>query len=414
MAGDDGTQAKPQWSRRKKDDAPRGVRRHPSGGWAIRYVCGHGHIHRERIGRVKQDAKDAHDQRRLRARTDPAWCPAIEAHNIRVQVKDAERRERSRVTFAEHAVDFISWAKAHHRSWAKDHSRLARVTPVLGGTKLDEITTAAIERFLAGLREGDRAVAPATVNRYRDLLSGLFKRAMRLGMVTANPVRGIPKLKEPGGRVVYLPPATKERLAYEECALSEALAPSLRRSFIVSVHTGLRWSEQAGLQWRDVDLLTGIIGVGRSKNGYARKVPMNSVVQSAMVELATTRGRPDDPTEPVFTDAYRTVARRFGRAVEQARRALSEQGDDATHLHGYTWHANRHTFASRLVMAGVDLLTVQRLGGWRTLSMVQRYAHLAPGHLRAAVERLAPEPAALARNYPAPPERVDAGSRGVS
>jgi site-specific recombinase XerD len=51
-------------------------------------------------------------------------------------------------------------------------------------------------------------------------------------------------------------------------------------------------------------------------------------------------------------------------------------------------HCNRHTFASRLVMGVVDLLSVQRLGGWRTLSMVQRYAHLAPDHLRAAVERL--------------------------
>ena len=49
---------------------------------------------------------------------------------------------------------------------------------------------------------------------------------------------------------------------------------------------------------------------------------------------------------------------------------------------------NRHTFASRHVMAGVDLLSVQRLGGWRTLSMVQRYAHLAPDHLSATVEKL--------------------------
>ncbi len=49
------------------------------------------------------------------------------------------------------------------------------------------------------------------------------------------------------------------------------------------------------------------------------------------------------------------------------------------HLDGVTWHALRHTFASRLVAAGVDLRTVQELGGWRTLSMVQRYAHLSPG-----------------------------------
>jgi len=47
-----------------------------------------------------------------------------------------------------------------------------------------------------------------------------------------------------------------------------------------------------------------------------------------------------------------------------------------------------NTFASRLVMAGVDLRTVQQLGGWQSLAMVQRYAHLAPEHVRAAVERL--------------------------
>lgn len=58
----------------------------------------------------------------------------------------------------------------------------------------------------------------------------------------------------------------------------------------------------------------------------------------------------------------------------------------------YTWHGNRHTFASRLVMAGVDLRTVQQPGGWQSLAMVQRYAHLAPDHLRAAVERLVQGP----------------------
>ena len=54
-----------------------------------------------------------------------------------------------------------------------------------------------------------------------------------------------------------------------------------------------------------------------------------------------------------------------------------------------TLHTLRHTFASRLVMAGVDLVTVKALGGWNRLEMVERYARLAPAHKRAAVERLA-------------------------
>lgn len=46
-------------------------------------------------------------------------------------------------------------------------------------------------------------------------------------------------------------------------------------------------------------------------------------------------------------------------------------------------------------MGGVDLYTVQRAGGWKSQAMVQRYAHLSPDHMRAAVERLAKVPLRL-------------------
>jgi site-specific recombinase XerD len=126
---------------------------------------------------------------------------------------------------------------------------------------------------------------------------------------------------------------------------------------------------------------------------------MNSVVRSVLFDLGTQRQRPNDPEEPIFTGAYRTVARTFTQAVSRAQKTLRAAGKDASLLDGYTWHSNRHSFASRLVTAGVDLRTVQELGGWKTLSMVQRYAHLAPSHLAAAVERLVPASAVeLARN----------------
>lgn len=229
----------------------------------------------------------------------------------------------------------------------------------------------------------------------------MFKRAIRLGLTPVNPVTDIPKAKEAGGRLVYLPPAAPARPAYEEDALRDALAAELRSLFLLSVHTGLRWSEQAAIEWRDVDVLANSIGVGRAKNGYSRRVPMNSVVRSVLVDVGAGRQRPDDPTERVFTAAYRTVAHLFVRAVERAQVALRDAGKDAGRLDGYTWHGNRHTFASRLLMAGVDPLTVKELGGWRTLSMVRRYAHLAPGHLAAAVERLVAAPTTAPVNEPA-------------
>jgi len=70
------------------------------------------------------------------------------------------------------------------------------------------------------------------------------------------------------------------------------------------------------------------------------------------------------------------------------------------------WHCNRHTFASRLVMAGADLRAVQELGGWRSLGMVMKYAHQSPGHRLAAVEALVRAPE-LAR----PPRRSGRDAR---
>jgi site-specific recombinase XerD len=266
---------------------------------------------------------------------------------------------------------------------------LARVLPVLGSRRLDTITTADVERLLDTLATGERAIAPATRNRYRDLLSGMFKRAVRLGLVDSNPLVGVPKVREAGGRLVYLPPATPTRSAHEEEALRASLSPELHPAFLFSINTGLRWSEQAALRWRDINVLAGTLTVGTSKNGDGRAVPMNATVRSVLVDLSLKRARSRDPDELVFGLAYRTTARAFDRAVRAAQTALQAAGQDASLLDGYTWHSNRHSFASRLVMAGVDLLSVQKLGGWRTLSMVQRYAHLAPDHLRAAVEMLA-------------------------
>ena len=70
------------------------------------------------------------------------------------------------------------------------------------------------------------------------------------------------------------------------------------------------------------------------------------------------------------------------------KRSTDPTALEAAHIQGFTWHCNRHTFASRLVMAGVDLRTVAELLGHRTLEMVMRYSHLAPQHQASAVDRL--------------------------
>jgi site-specific recombinase XerD len=97
--------------------------------------------------------------------------------------------------------------------------------------------------------------------------------------------------------------------------------------------------------------------------------------------LKALKNKAKSEDEAVFvTDdgtPYRTIGSMFQRACRRAQ------------LSGVSPHTLRHTFASRLVMAGVDLRTVQELGGWRTIAMVERYSHLSPQHKAQAIERLA-------------------------
>ena len=241
--------------------------------------------------------------------------------------------------------------EVHKRSWRTDQSRIGWLVARLGDRRLDEITPHDVEAVLLELRRDREA---GTVNRYRDLLSAIFKRGARDGHMSPNPVKATGKLKEPAGRVAYL-------LADEEQAVHNALPPVFRPHFLVSINTGLRYGEQMALRWREIDMMTGLITVQRAKNNDARQVPMNSLVRSVLIDLAAQRARPGDATEYVFSPRPVRSKSFFNRAVERAQGALRDAGKDSSRLVGYVWHSNRHTFASRLIMAGVDLRTVQEL-----------------------------------------------------
>jgi integrase len=119
----------------------------------------------------------------------------------------------------------------------------------------------------------------------------------------------------------------------------------------------------------------------RTKNGDPRTIPLNVIALAALRELK--EGQTEPGTELVFPSV------RTGDALQGSRGWFSTALEEAKVL-DYTWHCNRHTFASRLVMAGVDLRTVAELLGHRTLQMVMRYSHLAPEHQASAVDRLVP------------------------
>jgi integrase len=141
----------------------------------------------------------------------------------------------------------------------------------------------------------------------------------------------------------------------------------------------MRMSEQYGLHWNEIDFERRQIHLPKTKNGDPRTIPLNSIALEALGHL---RGESEKPgTAPVFPSLR-------GSATLQGSRGWFPTALEEAKIKAYSWHCNRHTFASRLVMAGVDLRTVAELLGHRTLQMVMRYSHLAPEHQASAVDRL--------------------------
>ena len=178
-------------------------------------------------------------------------------------------------------------------------------------------------------------------------------------------------LREPSGRVRYL--SDEE----EQALFAKLLTDEGRDRVRVLLQTGLRKSEFLGLRWKDVDLKAGVLTIPRSKHGETRHVPLTSEVRA----IISRRPRSLDATALIFPNSLGNTdlhwaEKDFPEAVTAAK------------IKDFRLHDTRHTFASRLAMEGVDLLTIKELGGWKTLSMVQRYAHLSPGHQRQAIERL--------------------------
>src|SRR5262245_4453939 len=90
------------WSRKKKDLAPRGVFRQPSGDWGIRFTCGAGHKHKQRVGPLKSEALRCYHERRNRAASSPGWCPSVDSRRAREQAKEAKKREQARLGFEDY------------------------------------------------------------------------------------------------------------------------------------------------------------------------------------------------------------------------------------------------------------------------------------------------------------------------
>ncbi len=326
-----------------------------SGVWWIRYADSSGRIRREIAG-TKSAAILLYRKRKtevLQGRKLP------------------ERLRQRAVTFGEIAHDALIHSRNHKLSYRDDLSRMARLLRWFQDRAAESITPEEIEQRLAEVVEQEGWTS-ATANRHKSLLSFTYKLAIRNKKVGTNPARLVHTWKEDNARIRWLSDEEEERLRF---VIARSF-PEHMPEFDFALNTGLRRGKQYGLTWECVDLGRRVVAIPRSKNGRLRHVPVNTVALAALEELrwrSNNRGRVFRSLrgEPLAGPRHW-----FEPAVREAR------------IKDFSWHCLRHTFASRLVMRGVDIRTVQELMGHQSIAMTVRYSHLAPRHLLAAVERL--------------------------
>ncbi len=271
--------------------------------------------------------------------------------------------------FPELANDYLKWAE-RQRGFLRKQTIIRHLLGEFGNSPLRRFSTKVVEEYQSKLIQEGKA--PATANRHLATLKHMFTKAVEWEMVEEEilkRVRRVKLLQENNRRLRFL--------NQEECqSLIDACSPHLKPIVITAMNTGMRKQEILSLEWeKNIDLKHGFILLTDSKNGERREVPINATL---MGTLRGIRRRLDSPY--VFHDEkgrrYQDVKKSFYAACRRAS------------IKDFRFHDLRHTFASHLAMAGVDITTVKELLGHKTLAMTLRYAHLAPSHKVNAVSLL--------------------------
>jgi site-specific recombinase XerD len=309
-------------------------------------------------------------------RREKAWTLAAAAELLaerRRQVKKGDyippRQTRS-WTFAKLAEEAIARKalRLSPQTINTDRIRLGKLLPMIGGVRFNRLTPERIEQALAELK-GD-GLTDSTLNRYRSFISSVFSYALKGNLISANPVARVGRYRENDSRLRWLRPEEEEKVR-------GALELDTHRwEFDLALYTGMRRGEQFWLRWVDVDLERGNLIV-KGKTGR-RAVVANETAIAALRKLHMRTG----DKEFVCPDNDGTAQRDWRSWLRVATKAVG--------VENFRWHDLRHTFASRLVMEGVDIRTVQVLLGHKNINQTMKYAHLSADHRVAAVAKMVP------------------------
>lgn len=313
--------------------------------------------------------------RRSTGQTDRREAQAVLAH-WRLEARAARTAPPPGHRYEDLMLRYLAGPGSQYRSQQRIGHAEAHLSRAFAGRELATLTPSVLREYLDGrLAEG---AAPATINIEIGLLSAAWNYAVREWEWTlhANPCTGR-RLREPEGRVRWLTREEAARLL--AAAEQERQAPHLPDFIRLALHTGCRRGELLGLEWSRVNLDAGLIllEAQHTKAGRRRSIPLNATARATLVARLQYRAQ-HCPTSPwVF-------AHPDGTRIQQTRNSFMSACRRAD-IHDFRIHDLRHTCAAWLVSAGVSLTEVRDLLGHSAIRMTERYAHLAPERVRAAV-----------------------------
>ena len=304
--------------------------------------------------------------------------------------------------FIEH--QYGPWALSQRKTGDATVQRIRSNFEHLFERPLSEINAWVIEKWRSEALKAGKA--KTTVNRDLAALKACLSKAIEWEILSVHPLAKVRPIRTDRlARVRYLTDQEEHRLraallhredrmrqkrqsanawrrARHQSTLpdfsAEGYVNHLQPMILLAMNTGLRRGELFQLQWPDVDLPGKTLTVrGRTaKSGQTRHIPLNEEAQQAIECWRIKRSE----TCWVFPG----IAGQQLTTIHTAWRGILK----AAGISDFRWHDLRHHFASRLVMAGVDLNTIRELLGHSDLEMTLRYAHLSPDHKAEAVGRL--------------------------
>jgi integrase len=274
---------------------------------------------------------------------------------------------------------FMPYARTNRKRHEQDARVVKTFVEFFKGRALQEIPPMLIEQWKkkALQTRTPKGTSPkaSTVNQKLAVLNRVFSLAVENGYISQNPVSRVRRLREAEKRERVMADS-------EEADILEAMAANpdryqdLADFFTLATNTGMRACEIVGLGFDEVDFDRKEVALPaeRTKEAKAKRIPLNVVALEVLVKARSDRG----PEGRVFPAEFK-----YSRAADLWREVCK-----AAKVRDLRIHDLRHTFASRLLAAGVAETDISRLLGHSTLRMTARYAHSSEQSRRRAVEAL--------------------------